>query len=81
MKIHLRFFASLRDQLGTAEREMEIGSPQQAREIFCSLFDDRSLADRLIRFTRFAVNCEYVPPEALVHEGDELAFIPPVSGG
>lgn len=28
-----------------------------------------------------AVNEEYVSPEQLLHDGDELAFIPPVAGG
>jgi len=28
-----------------------------------------------------AVNHSYVPPETLLHEGDEVALIPPVSGG
>jgi molybdopterin converting factor small subunit len=27
------------------------------------------------------VNLEFVPPETRLHEGDEIAFIPPVSGG
>jgi len=30
---------------------------------------------------RFAVNQEYVAPETALHEGDEVVFIPPVSGG
>ncbi|MDO8462630.1 MAG: MoaD/ThiS family protein [Deltaproteobacteria bacterium] len=81
MKIHLRFFATLCNRFGTGEQEIEIEAPQEAREIFRSLFEDRNLADRMIRFVRFAVNCEYVSPETLVHDGDELAFIPPVSGG
>jgi molybdopterin synthase sulfur carrier subunit len=28
-----------------------------------------------------SVNLEFVPPETPLHEGDEIAFIPPVSGG
>jgi molybdopterin converting factor small subunit len=28
-----------------------------------------------------SVNLEFVPPETRLHEGDEIAFIPPVSGG
>jgi len=81
MKIRLRFFSILRDRLKTSEREIEIKAPREAREIFYDLFEDQELAEQMIRSTRFAVNCEYVPAETLVHEGDELAFIPPVSGG
>jgi molybdopterin converting factor subunit 1 len=81
MKVQLKFFSILRNRFKTSEREIEIEAPREAREIFCDLFDDRSLAEKLIRSTRFAVNCEYVGPETIVKEGDELAFIPPVSGG
>jgi molybdopterin converting factor subunit 1 len=81
MKIHLKFFATLRDRFRTAEREIEIEAPREAGEIFFSLFEDKDLAKRWARSIRFAVNSEYVAPETLVKEGDELAFIPPVSGG
>lgn len=81
MKIQLRFFSSMRDRFKTAERDLDIETPRKAGEIFLSLFEDKDLAKRWARSVRFAVNCEYVDPEMLVHEGDELAFIPPVSGG
>jgi molybdopterin converting factor small subunit len=31
--------------------------------------------------TRFAVNGEYATPEAALRDGDEVAFLPPMSGG
>lgn len=81
MKVRVRLFSTLREQFRTAEKEVEREGPTAAREIFVGLFDDRGLAERLLRSTRFAVNCEYVAPETLVSDGDELACIPPVSGG
>ena len=81
MTVHLRFFATLRRYFGEGERRLEIAEPRCARDIFLDLFDSRETAERFIRHTRFAVNCEYVSPETLVKSGDELAFIPPVSGG
>ena len=81
MTVHLRFFATLRKHFGEGERLLEIPEPRLARDIFFDLFDSRETAERFIRHTRFAVNCEYVSPETLVKSGDELAFIPPVSGG
>ena len=41
---------------------------------------DYSLADHIDR-CGFAVNLAYVKPDAPLHDGDELALIPPVSGG
>ena len=81
MNVTVRTFATLRDHLGGSERQFEIQRPQTAREIFFSLFSDRATAELFLPSTRFAVNCEYVPPETLVSDGDEIAFIPPVSGG
>ena len=81
MKIRLRFFSTLRDRFHEAEREVDLPAPCPAREIFVGLLGEGGLAERLLPSTRFAVNCEYVPPETVVKDGDELAFIPPVSGG
>ena len=81
MKIRLLIFSTLRNHFGTAEREIELAAPRTAAEIFLGLFEDQEAAKQLFRSVRCAVNCEYVPPETLVHDGDELAFIPPVSGG
>lgn len=80
MKVCLRFFSILRERIGVAEKEIEIETPRPASELFAEIFPGE-VGKRLLPSTRFAVNCEYVPPEAVVHDGDELAFIPPVSGG
>lgn len=81
MKIQLRFFSLLRQRFQTAGSEIEISTPKSARAIFLELFDDQQAAERMLPVVRFAINCEYVAPDTLVHGGDELAFIPPVSGG
>ena len=81
MKVHIQFFATLRNYFHKSEQEIEFSSPQSAKSIFKSLFDDQEIANRFLPSVRFAVNCEYVPPETLVNDGDELALIPPVSGG
>lgn len=81
MSVQLRFFSMLKERLGTGERVIDLPAPKAAKEIFVGLFDDRRSAERLLRSVRFAVNCEYVSPDALVRDGDELAVIPPVSGG
>lgn len=42
--------------------------------------DDPRLSDLLSR-TRVAVNAEFAAPDAPLAEGDEVAFLPPMSGG
>ncbi len=81
MTVRLKFFSTLKKHFPEGEREIELNAPKTAREVFLDLFESRETAERYLPFTRFAVNCEYVPPETLVNEDDELAFIPPVSGG
>ncbi len=80
MKIHLRFFAALCDHARIGERDLELIHPMTLREIFMGQFPP-DLAVRLLPSVRFAVNCEYVSAESVVKDQDEIAFIPPVSGG
>src|SRR3970282_369974 len=81
MKAKVRLFARLADLAGTRETELELGeglSVAEAFEVLCRRFPEMGdLAGSLM----FAVNAEYVSPEHPLREGDELALIPPVSGG
>ncbi|MBI2067737.1 MAG: MoaD/ThiS family protein [Deltaproteobacteria bacterium] len=81
MKVRLLFFSILRDYFHESEKEIEMDEPVQARTLFLSLFKDSRLACQFLRSTRFALNNEYVAPETVIRGGDELAFIPPTSGG
>ena len=79
MKLHLRYFASLRDAAGTDVEEIEVDHGDAA-----AIFE--SAADRY-RFSlprsrvRLAVNGEMTEWSRPLQSGDELAFLPPVSGG
>ncbi len=81
MRVKLLFFATIRDYFRTGEREVTINLPKTVREIFMSLFEDKTTAQQFLSSVRFAINCAYVSHETPVKDGDELAVIPPVSGG
>ncbi len=81
MTVRIKFFSTLRTALGRGESEVEIPGPRPAREIFLDLFEDRRVAEKFLTTVRFAVNCEFAAPNTMVTDGDEIAFIPPVSGG
>jgi len=76
MQIRVRLFAALRERAGAAEVELELPEGALVRD---ALAQFGSLADGLPLV--MAVNQEYVDPEAELLPGDELALIPPVSGG
>src|SRR3972149_3440791 len=81
MKAKVRLFARLADLAGTRETEVELGEGRSAAEAFvvlCRRFPQLAVhGDSLM----YAVNAEYVPPDHPLRAGDELALIPPVSGG
>lgn len=78
MRVRLRFFAALREQMGTrAERTLTSGTT--VGSLWRALVADRpELAGVPVRF---AVNETYVDASHRLAEGDEVAFFPPVSGG
>jgi molybdopterin synthase catalytic subunit len=81
MKVRLLFFAVLREIAGTAERELALEEGTTARAVWNSL---RQSDPRLTGYTQppmVAINESYADPDAVLRDGDELAFIPPVAGG
>jgi molybdopterin converting factor subunit 1 len=81
MRVRVRLFASLREDAGRAELELELPAEATAEDAWRRLAESHpSLQPRRARLAA-SVNRRYVPFEAALREGDELVFIPPVSGG
>jgi MoaE-MoaD fusion protein len=81
MRIRLRMFAILRERSGVSEAEIELSEGATvavALEEVGRRFE--KIADLLPR-TASAVNLAYAGATYRLHDGDELALIPPVSGG
>jgi molybdopterin converting factor subunit 1 len=76
MQVRVRLFAVLRERAGAAELELEL--PEGAR-VADALAAVEGLADGVPLV--MAVNREYASADAPLSAGDELALIPPVSGG
>lgn len=79
MKVHIRYFAVLRDRSGISEETIEVKF-RSVRELIDELIVSRSLGlpSSLIRI---ALNGSFVDDQTLVKDGDEITLIPPVSGG
>ena len=76
MQVRVRLFAGLRERAGAREVELEL--PDGAR-VADALERMRGLTDGVP--VVMAVNHEYADGDATLHPGDEVALIPPVSGG
>ncbi|MDD4914827.1 MAG: MoaD/ThiS family protein [Methylococcales bacterium] len=77
MSIRVRYFASLKETAGRSEDRIQIQEPLTAREIWRLLNPDKAAPETMLA----AINMEYVSLDALVSDGAELAFFPPVTGG
>lgn len=76
MEVKVRLFAMLRERAGAGEVSLELADGASVRDALDRLGD---LADGLPLV--MAVNREYAPEDQVLGPGDELALIPPVSGG
>ena len=83
MKITLRFFSSLREQLGLSVQEYETFAINvfQLRSELMLLNLNYAQALASGKAIRVAVNQEVCEDNALLSEGCEVAFFPPVTGG
>ena len=72
----MRLFAGLREQAGTAQRELELPVGSRLADVWAPL----ELGDEPEGLL-YAVNQGYASGDRLLAEGDEVALIPPVSGG
>jgi molybdopterin synthase sulfur carrier subunit len=77
MTIKVKFFASLREQVGQSDSRVEASGPLTVEQVWRHSTDDMSMPDN----TLCAINMEYVDRNQPVNDGDEVAFFPPVTGG
>jgi len=79
----LLFFGRLGDLVGGIERTLNLSQPHMVRDLIAVIeAGDRLLGSALQEDrVRYALNGVIVDGEALVEQDDELAFLPPVSGG
>jgi molybdopterin synthase sulfur carrier subunit len=85
MHIQLRFFASLREAVGTAQESLQlpadVQTAGQVRDFLRARGGAWATALAEGRSLRIACNQQMVEPSARLSEGCELAFFPPVTGG
>ena len=81
MRVTVRLFARLRDIAGSPELAREIGPGATIGSVWRDLAQEFPGLSAYERTISSAVNADYARMDHLVRDGDEIAFLPPVSGG
>jgi molybdopterin converting factor subunit 1 len=81
MRVTVRLFARLRDIAGAAELSRDLASGATIGDLWRQLAGEFPELARYERSISTAINADYARMDSQVGEGDEIAFLPPVSGG
>ncbi|MFQ5329851.1 MAG: MoaD/ThiS family protein [Thermodesulfobacteriota bacterium] len=81
--VHVKFFAMLKGIVGREDLEMDIGETLTVGELKARLVEEYPLLEELFdsRSVLISVNQEFADSKGAVKDGDEVAFLPPFSGG
>ncbi|MBK5232405.1 MAG: molybdenum cofactor biosynthesis protein MoaE [Thermoleophilia bacterium] len=82
MLLKVRLFAGLREAAGSDSTEVELEPGSTTAVLLDTLRDGSALGELLERLpVRVAVNSAYADDQRVLNEGDEIALVPPISGG
>ena len=81
MRVTIRLFARLRDLAGCGELSCDVAPGARVSDVWRSLAERHPGVLPYASSVSAAVNADFARMDAPVAEGDEVAFLPPVSGG
>ena len=81
IEITVKLFAVVRDLAGTDTIAVRVPIAAQASSVLDLVIERYPQLEKWKHHLRIAVNCEYVTLHQHLQNGDEVALIPPVSGG
>lgn len=82
--VRVRLFAALREQAGWSDRPVAIAEGATVLSLWrqlAPLGSDQAAGPALPSGLRVAINQRFAAADTLLADGDELAFLPPISGG
>lgn len=77
MSVTVKYFAVLRELSGKAERQVIFAQGMTAMDVWTLTMNGKALPENV----KVAVNMEYAKLGTPLHDGDEVAFFPAVTGG
>jgi molybdopterin converting factor subunit 1 len=81
IRVRVKFFAAPREAIGTGEIAREVPAGTTVGELVDLLTEEYPILRAYTRFISVAVNRAYVGMQTGLHDGDEVACLPPVGGG
>ncbi|HYT64942.1 MAG TPA: molybdopterin converting factor subunit 1 [Vicinamibacterales bacterium] len=81
MHVTIRLFARLRELAGASDLSRQLPEGSSARDAWNALVAEFPAIGDYSRTVSCAVNEEYARLTTALKDGDEVAFLPPVSGG
>ena len=81
MNVKVKFFAIARDLVGKDEMLLSLPEHASTTTVIDKLIERFPKFQDWKPYIRIAVNYEYVPQDHKLKDNDEIAIIPPVSGG
>lgn len=79
--VTVKLFAGYQEAYGVSELELTFPKETPVIAVRDRLLSEHPELEHLREITRFGINLEFVEPETLLKQGDEVVLIPPVSGG
>ena len=81
MEIRVLYFATLRDMVGEQEERVEVPEGATVADLVAEIVGAYPRFREMEPSLMISVNQEYSERGTALKEGDEVAFIPPISGG
>ena len=81
MKVHLHFYAQLRDLVGTSRLDVDLSESATVAELMEKLYQLKPTLRAHDKNILIASGVEFVGRDRALHEREEIAIMPPVQGG
>ncbi|AFY71225.1 thiamine S protein [Thalassoporum mexicanum PCC 7367] len=79
--VTVKLFAAFQETIAAEQIELNLPARSPVVAVFDYLVQDYPELEKWRSHTRFAINLDFAPPDTELQDGDEVALIPPVSGG
>ncbi len=81
MKVKVKLYAAFREIVGAKEEDLDVPEGTTVNGLLDDYIRRFPALARYREHIILSVNKEYGPPAKVLREGDEVSFLPPVSGG